>query len=73
MDGSAAVILGSTGKPDLTGNRLMLKQNEKKRLQWYTGLVRLIRPGFCADGQTAETMYTEAERRIRASGIDQKL
>lgn len=73
MDGSAAVILGSTGKPDLTGNRLMLKQNEKKRLQWYTGLVRLIRPGLCADGQTAETMYTEAERRIRASGIDQKL
>lgn len=74
MDGSAAaVILGSTGKPDLTGNHLMLKQSEKKRLQWYTSLVYLIRPVFCSDGQTEETLCAVVEKQLRVSGIDQTL
>lgn len=77
MDGNAAaaVILGNTGKPDLTGNRILLKQTEKKRLEWYCTLVHMLRVVSKGEvrSRPIDLLRTDIENMLRASGVDQPL
>ena len=64
---NVAVLVTSTGKPALAGNRSKIKRSERRRTEWYTGLVHSIRSitgDSCIYSELAEHQLTQLQKEL---------